>query len=101
MKRLMAYAGLLILLGTAGLQAQDVALNGDFETNAISPSWEMTGGNTYTTIAKFQTVLGQDSLCLKRRPGTPSSNGTIWQYVHLIGGVTYTLTADIASQESG
>jgi hypothetical protein len=97
----MAFACLLVLLGAAGLQAQDVALNGDFETNAISPAWELSGGNTYTTLVKFQTVLGQDSLCLKRRPGLPSSNGGIYQYVHLIEGVTYTFHADIASQESG
>ena len=101
MKKVLAAACMLILFSTAGLQAQDVALNGDFETNAISPTWELTGGNTYTTIATFQTVLGQSSLCLKRRPGTPTSNGGIWQYVHLIGGMTYTFRADIASVESG
>jgi hypothetical protein len=88
----------VLFLCSSPLAAQEVVFNGDFELGTYSPTWTLTGGNTYTQIAYFQTKLGQNSLCLKRRPGPPSSNGGIEQNVHLIGGVMYVFTADIASQ---
>lgn len=101
MKAVIAAACLLILFSAVELQAQSVAVNGDFETNSISPSWELYGGNTYTQVASYQTVAGVTSLCLKRRPGTPNSNGGISQDVHLIGGMSYRFSANIACVETG
>lgn len=101
MKTVVAAACVLILLSAAELQAQNVTVNGDFETSSITPTWELFGGNTYTQIATFQTVVGVPSLCMKRRPGSPNSNGGISQWVHLIGGKNYTFSASVACVETG
>ena len=90
-----------VVLSTIPLRAQEVVFNGDFETESYSPMWTLTGGNLHTEIAVFQTVLGQNSNCLKRRPGTPDDNGGIQQQVHLFAGITYKFSANIAAEECG
>lgn len=87
---------LLVFSGDAA--AQNAVFNGDFETGSYSPMWTLTGGNTYTQIAYFDTVKGQTSLCLKRRPGPPSSNGAIEQGVYLVKGMLYVFRSNVASQ---
>ena len=94
-------AAAILLLYAPGLQAQEAILNGDFETASITPPWTLTGGNTNTTIATFQTVSSVNSLCLKRMPGSPNNNGSFEQQVHLIKDVMYLFRADIAAVESG
>ena len=96
--RLASLGVAVLFLCSSPLAAQEMVFNGDFELGTYSPMWTLTGGNAYTKIAYFQTKLGLNSLCLKRQPGTPSSNGGIEQSVHLIGGVMYVFKADIASQ---
>lgn len=91
----------LIFLGATHADAQNIAFNGDFETGAHTDGWTLKGGNTHTTIALFESTIGKKSLCLKRRPGTPSSNGGLEQQVHLLGGVTYNFSADIVAEETG
>ena len=93
-------AAFLVLFATP-LTAQEIVFNGDFETESYSPMWNLTGGNLHTEIATFETVLGQNSTCLKRRPGTPEDNGGIGQLVHLFGGMQYSFTANIAAEECG
>jgi hypothetical protein len=99
--RLLWSAAALLLMAAAPLNAQEIACNGDFELNDWEPMWTLTGGNAHTQIAMFQTVIGVNSLCLKRRPGTPNDNGGIAQTVHLMEGVVYHFGADIAAVESG
>ena len=88
----------LLFLCSGPLWAQNMSFNGDFEVGSIAPSWTLTGGNLYTQLTTFQTKVGVDSLCIKRQPGPPSSNGNIEQTVQLIGGVQYVFTADICAQ---
>jgi hypothetical protein len=94
-------AAALLFLCASPVAAQEVVFNGDFETNSYTSLWSLFGGNQYTTIATYQTVYGVNSLCLKRRPGNPNSNGGIEQEVHLLGGITYNFSASIAATETG
>lgn len=89
---------ILVLLLSGPLWAQSPVINGDFETGAYTPKWTLTGGNTYTTMAKFNLPYGHNTWCLKRRPGSPSSNGGFEQQVFLVEGISYLFTADIAAQ---
>jgi len=90
--------GALLLLAAPDAAAQSSAFNGDFETGSYTHGWTLFGGNTNTITAMFQTKVNESSLCLKRRPGPPSDNGGIEQEVHLIGGVNYLFTANVAAQ---
>ena len=91
-------AAFLLFLGVVDADAQQVVYDGDFETGSFAPAWTLFGGNTYTQIVTFQTKLGQTTLTMKRRPGTPNSNGGIKTQVHLMAGTTYLFSADVASQ---
>lgn len=91
----------LLFICASPLQAQNVVFNGDLEMEAIQPAWTLTGGNSNTTVVKFQTVSGENSWCVKRRPGTPNDNGNIEQQVHLIAGLDYNVKVDVAIVESG
>jgi hypothetical protein len=42
--------------------------------------------------------LGMDYYCVRKYPGSPSNNGALEQDVHLLGGVTYVFSADIAAK---
>ncbi|MHC4943984.1 MAG: hypothetical protein ACYTG7_13295 [Planctomycetota bacterium] len=90
-------AGVALLFASFAA-AQEVVFNGDYETGDYVHGWTLTGGNAHTVVAKFQTVQYQNSLCLKRRPGTPNDNGGIQQELHLFEGITYVFSANIASQ---
>jgi hypothetical protein len=81
--------------------AQNIAINGDFETGFHSHGWTLFGGNQNSKVDQFQTKDGVDSLCLKRMPGAPDDNGGLEQLVHLVGGETYVFNADIAAEETG
>jgi len=90
-------AGLLLLCApSAG--AQEMVFNGDFETGSLNHGWTLFGGNANTITTTFAVVYNQPSLCVKRKPGTPGDNGGIQQEVHLLGGVTYAFSANIAAQ---
>jgi len=91
----------LLYMCATPLQAQNVVLNGDLETESILPLWGLHGGNSNTTMVKFQTVVGVNSWCMKRRPGSPNDNGGIEQEVHLIGGIDYSIVVNVAVVESG
>jgi len=91
----------LMLVCSAPVGAQDVVLNGDFETGDYSPQWTLTGGNAHTVLTYYQTVAGVTSLCVRRMPGKPNDNGSIEQQVLLYKGVTYNFTGDFAAVESG
>ena len=93
---ILSTALLLLAVGSATLQGQDVVLNGDFETGSYDPMWKLTGGNTWTFVLEFETVAGVPSLCLRRRPGYSHGNGGIEMDVHLFGDVEYSFKADIA-----
>lgn len=92
---------LALVVFTTPLMAQEVVFNGDFETESYTSLWILTGGNLHTEIATFETILGKNSPCLKRRPGLPDDNGAIEQQVHLFGGMTYKFSANIAAEECG
>lgn len=91
----------LIFISGTPSQAQNIVFNGDFETESITPKWTLTGGNANTTVAKFQTVSGVYSWCMKRRPGSPNDNGGIEQDIHLIENVNYLVEVNVAVVESG
>jgi len=75
-----------------------MVFNGDLETGTLTHGWSLFGGNANTTVTTFATVVNKPSLCVKRRPGPPGDNGGIEQEVHLLGGVSYTFTANVAAQ---
>lgn len=95
------WAATLIFISTGSLNAQEIVFNGDFETKAYSPMWTLTGGNAHTTVAYYQTVVGEYSYCMRRMPGLPNDNGGIEQQVHLMEGDSYLFSVDIAVTESG
>ena len=101
----MKWSAILFLLSFLTVEipatGQEIVFNGDFETGSLSHGWNLTNGNELTETAVFGTVMGSPSLCLKRCPGTPLNNGGFEQQVHLLGGVTYTFSANIAAAESG
>jgi hypothetical protein len=101
MKKLCVFLFLSTVVLATPLTAQEIVINGDFETESYSPMWTLFGGNKHTEIATFETVLGQNSTCLMRRPGSPDDNGGITQQVHLFGGMTYKFSANIAAAECG
>lgn len=101
MKKLLLFTAFCALCCATPLTAQEVVFNGDFELESATPAWTYVGGNLHTTMATFETVLGQPSYCLKRRPGTPSDNGGIEQQVHLFAGMKYSFSANIAAEECG
>ena len=101
MRRAVAALLLPLLVAWAPAQESERSLvpNGDFETGSYSHGWTLFGGNVYTEMAKFQTsITGSPSWALKRRPGTPSSNGGLQTDVPLTGGETYTFNAWVAAQ---
>lgn len=87
----------LACLGADKLFAQEVVVNGDFETGILSPPWTLFGQNKHTRIALFETSLGKESLCLERIPGPPDGNGGIETGVHLEEGRLYLFLAKIAA----
>ena len=95
--RVFLISAAIAFLSENNLLAQDVVFNGDFETGILSPSWILFGGNKHTQITLFETVQGQESLCLKRRPGPPDGDGGIECGVHLQEGVLYFFSARIAA----
>ena len=97
---MLAGAAALLLGLTGTVQAQDVVYSGDIEMGDFT-GWTLTGGNAHSKVIEWQVVQLKNSFCVKRRPGTPSDNGAIEQNVHLVGGVTYAFSADIAANESG
>ena len=89
---------LLIFLFSPAATAQEMVYNGDFATGSYNDGWTLFGGNQYTQMAVFQVTYGDTSWCLKRRPGPPNSNGGIETTVGLLGGVTYSFSANIAAE---
>lgn len=87
----------LACLGAGELLAQDVVVNGDFETGMLSPHWTLFGQNKHTRIALFETSPGKESLCLERMPGPPDGNGGVEMGVHLEDGRLYLFLAKIAA----
>jgi hypothetical protein len=91
-------AGLMLLLlaSPAPLNAQDMAINGNFEFQALGP-WLDFGKNVHSNLmVVFDTNNdGTATWSLERRPGKPDDNGGIQQEVLLVGGVTYQFDADV------
>jgi hypothetical protein len=97
---LLVFAAALLVCAVQA-EAQNIAFNGDFETADYNHGWTLTGAGGDAEVVVFDTVMGEQSLCLRRCPGEPSNNGGFEQEVHLLGGVTYDFSADIAAAESG
>ena len=90
-------AGLLLLLvaSPAPLHAQDMAINGNFELEALGP-WSLFNNNAHSSLLVYDTSGdGTSSWCVERKPGKPNDNGGIEQDVLLVGGVTYQFDADV------
>jgi hypothetical protein len=77
------------------LCAQDMAINGNFELDAMGP-WTISGSNYNVGIGYFDVQgTGVASPCYRREPGTDVGNGSFLQDVLLVGGVTYLLEAHV------
>ena len=91
-------AGLMLLFmaSPAPLNAQDMAINGNFELQALGP-WDMTGSNNNAAMATFDVDGdGTATNCWMKEPGTNGGNGGLEQKVLLVAGVTYDITCDVA-----
>lgn len=89
---------LLLFLGSGEALAQNVVANGGFELMDYG-AWVKSGQNQGAEFVRYDTSgNGQQSWCLKRKPGTGfpvGGNGGPAQDVVLIGGVTYDFYARI------
>lgn len=82
-------------LSDSSLMAQSAAVNGGFATGDLD-QWE--NEDSSVAILTGNPSYNMYNYCCKKNPGAPNDNGAIEQEVHLIGGVTYIFSADIAAK---
>lgn len=101
MKTLFKYGACLITLSLlfshAQLWAQGSVINGDFETAEFENNWTFEGDTENLELVDFATAPGPISYSLRREVGPPGFEGTIKQDVFMQAGVSYKITADVAS----
>lgn len=84
-----------MVLSDSSLMAQSAAENGGFATGDLD-RWE--NEDSSVAVLTGSPAHGMYNYCCKKNPGAPNDNGAIEQEVHLIGGVTYIFSADIAAK---
>lgn len=98
LKFILPVIALSVLFGAGELYAKGAVINGDIETQSLTPFWTVIGGSSANEIVLFSTKPGLPTYCLKRKIGPPANNGAIEQKVFLKAGATYIFSADIAAQ---
>jgi len=100
------FSALVLPLAAAGLSAQNLVTNGDFEggasTAGVPNGWTAGGFTVAPMVSKFDTTGGGASNSYNHHPGgktTPRPYPVNWieQDVLIIQGVTYEFRADISS----
>lgn len=75
-------------------QAQNTVANALFSTQDIQ-HW--TTSDPSVKASPGAASLGMDWYCMMKAPGVPYDNGSVTQEVHLVGGVSYHFSANIAA----
>jgi hypothetical protein len=89
-------AGLVItVLSGDPVFGQNAVLNPLFQTSDLL-HW--TGTDPTLNVVTAPPNLGLEKYCCRKLPGTPSNNGSLTQQVHLLGGHTYSFSANIAAK---
>jgi len=88
---------LIFCLGHNSAGAQEGVVNGDFELNALAPSWTQTGWTEANEIVLYLTKPGPESLTFRREIGPPKWDGAIEQMVYLQAGNKYLFSANVAA----
>lgn len=92
---LMVLAALLwVCLPASPAQAQNTVANALFSTQDLL-HWTISDPSAKT--GPGAAALGIDWYAMRKSPGVPNDNGSMTQEVHLVGGVTYNFSANIAS----
>lgn len=97
MKKLIVGAGLcflLLFISQGVADAQNLVPNGGFEQQDLG-QWGPYGNNGSSLVTEYDVTGNGNSWCWKRQPAD-GHDGGIMQTVTLLGGITYTISMDLA-----